>query len=198
MKRINYALISMALVAFISCSDSSTDPDLEEEEEISESGEITLEITGDYEVEKTGTASFWGAGESSFANDNGNSWQILTSDEANGTISFRLDFIFIYDDAVSRPEPGTYPVGGGGDADSPVFSAAYVNTESTANYISFGAEMCGIEEEYSHTGTLTLETSTPELVSGSFDFEAYYCWDDNVETVTITGEFTAPRSDLID
>ena len=60
MKRINYVLISMALVAFISCSDSSTDPVLEEEEKISESGEITLEITGDYEVEKNGHSKLLG------------------------------------------------------------------------------------------------------------------------------------------
>lgn len=199
MKRIILLLITINLAGFISCSDNTTDPELEEN--LSGPGEVTLEITGDFETEKKGTAMFWGAGESSFDNDYGSSWQILTSDESSNPFTFRLDFIFIYpDELVSRPEPGTYPIGEAsfGDAESPVFSAVYVNVEESSSFLSFGAEMCGVEEEYSHTGEMVIESSTAENVTGSFEFEAYFCSGGNTDTVTINGEFTAPRADLID
>ncbi|MEX0778822.1 MAG: hypothetical protein WD037_03760 [Balneolales bacterium] len=194
--------IILLLFGLMSCSDVSTDPELEEKEENTK-GTVSFAITGDYEIEKNGNATFWGAGESSFNNDNGHSWQLLTSDEHYpdpGVLTFRLDFIFLYpDEDVSRPEPGEYPIGSSASAespDSPVFSASYARVEDASGYFSHGAEMCGMEDEYSHTGTLTIETSTPELVSGSFDFEAYFCTNENTETVSITGEFTAPRADL--
>jgi len=200
----NLLVSVLFLLGVTACSDSSTDPDLENGLS-AELGEVTLEITGDYQTEKNGTASFWGAGESSFDNDYGHSWQLLTSDELYpdpGILTFRLDFIFLYpDETVSRPEPGSYPIGEASEAegpDSPVFSSIYARADAGTGFWSYAAEMCGLAEEYSHTGLLTIDTSTPELVTGSFDFEAYYCQDGETETVTITGDFSAPRADLID
>jgi hypothetical protein len=97
----------------------------------------------------------------------------------------------------------TYPIGLNSEAegpDSPVFTAVLVRTDDSITYVSFGAMICGIADEYSNTGELTIENSSLELVTGSFEFEAYFCQGngENKQTVTISGDFTAPRADLKD
>jgi|AntRauTorckE6833_2_1112554.scaffolds.fasta_scaffold10034_2 hypothetical protein len=91
----------------ISCSDTSTEQDVDEENGF---GNVQLQVTGDYEMQKTGEANFWGAGESSFANDDGRNWQLRMSDENfpdPGIQTFLLELIFTFEDEeVSRPTPG--------------------------------------------------------------------------------------------
>ncbi len=189
-------LITISLMMITNCSDNvsgTDDPD--------KPGSHNLEfsISGDVEDEKTGIIGFFGAGESSFANESDHMWQLLSEDSDPGPQTFRLDFIYMdLDEKVSRPVPGTYDVGSISyteDPDSPVFTVSYVNTQQSIAYSSAFAEICG--EEYAHTGTLTIDTSTEELVTGKFAFDAFACDQGSISaTINLTGEFTAPRLDL--
>ena len=199
--KLNSIIIAVAMLAAFACSDGifgSDDDDPEEQD----SHNLSFSISGDFEEEKTGVMGFWGAGESSFDNESEHHWQMLSEDSDPGPQTFRLDFVFLYqDEAVWRPDVGDYGIGDNSvmeGPEEPVFSATYIDTQRSTAYSSLFIQICGDVDEYEHSGVLSILSSTDELVTGSFEFEAYSCEGGNIgETIVITGEFEAPRLDLM-
>ncbi len=89
---------------------------------------------------------------------------------------------------VSRPAPGTYTIGSG---TAPSFEAGYSNIEGGLN------DDFSFETTESVGGSLVIETSTSDRVTGSFEFNAIHIDEGDNRTVTITGTFEAVSEDLL-
>jgi len=200
MKHANQLFLSLIVISvlLIGCDSEPTNPD-EVDPDIGENGpkpgEVTISISGDVEDEKTGTALFSGAG----VGGNEHSWGIHIDDSDPGphTYNFQLLFTDTDEEPIDQPEAGTYNIGNHvhtDDPDSPVFTGAYSDHEAGFLYFSL-TEMCG--GEYAHTGTLTIDSATEAVITGSFEFDAFYSnaedCDEGIMTTTITiaGEFAA-------
>lgn len=197
----NSIIMAMALLAVSGCSDGLFGGDDDDSDEQG-SHNLSFSISGDVEDEKTGVIGFWGAGESGFANESEHQWQMSSEDSNPGPQTFRLDFIFRFDDEpVNRPGVGDFGVGDNTTMEGPeepVFTVTYVDTQQSIAYSSHFIQLCGDVDEYEHSGILSIQSSTDELVTGSFEFEAYSCDGGTIgETIVITGEFEAPRLDLM-
>lgn len=177
-------LLLILLFGLFACSDNSTDPDENEGE-----GETSITVTGDFDAEKTGTASF--KGEQNI----GKTWGINIYDEFPQT--FHLYFQTgnpFGTDASTRPAPGTYEIGFN-ESDDSVFSAEYTaySDDGELSYTT-NTDLCG---ESAPDGTLTIESSTAESVEGSFEFDAvFYSVDADLEcdynrTIAVSGRFKA-------
>src|SRR5699024_6710306 len=97
------------------------------------------------------------------------------------------------------PEPGTYPIGFDGIQfpDGHTFSATYTdlvgglsNVDNWIDYDTFSGK----------TGSLILETVSPDKVTGSFEFTDYVygeesLFEEKIDSVQVSGSFTAFNSD---
>lgn len=165
--------ISMAIS---SCGDDNDNPPSQD------FGEVNFTVTGDFEAEKSGFADFDSLSSLSLT-----SWSIDTNDFSPQTFSLSFGNISATR-TVSRPAPGTYVIGqGGNEVDD--FSAIYthIENEDFANAIEYDTLL----EE--NAGTLTIETSNENEVKGSFNFTAFKRDDDFNVTgqIQVNGSFTA-------
>ncbi len=91
---------------------------------------------------------------------------------------------------MSRPSPGTYVIGQGGN-NVEAFSVVYtrIENEDFANAIEYDTSL----EE--NAGTLTIETSNENEVSGTFSFTAVKRDDQFNVTgqIQVSGSFTAKK-----
>lgn len=190
-------LIALLFLIGVSCSDNSTDPDIDS------FGEITLKVTGDFEAERTGYADFHGL-------DLGSTyvWQIAGNDLSPQT--FSLGISHISTDPIERPESGSYeittPAAGMAPWEEPgpmTFSPTYTHIENGdfEGAVEYSYVLC--TEEFPGGGTLNITSSTADKVSGTFQFTAHNIDIDDMGncilqgTIHISGSFDAlPRQTL--
>lgn len=174
----NKILVATTMVFFLlltlSCSDNSSGPD------DNGLGEASFTIAGDLEGEKTGIANF-----RAFEMSGIYTWDILIQD--TGQITYDISFSMLSDEAIERPEPGTYDIalsGFGGEDFNGSYSDYNDSQFNPTNYT------VGIS---STSGTLNITNSSEDLVEGTFQFTAVDA--DSGGTITVSeGEFSAvPR-----
>lgn len=179
-KYIAYSLLIIAMVWGAACSDNSTDSGS------GSPGDSNLTVSGTVEGEFSGWALF-----NYTETMGGYSWSINMTDNQTYNLSLSISSV---NDPINRPEPGTYVIGGGSSEFLPIY------TDIEAGGIGAGAdyEYSTLWEE--NTGTLTIEESTEETVTGSFQFYAGQTDDDGnlINTITVEGDFTAKNQELIE
>lgn len=175
---ITFFSIAILLVG-LSCSDNSTAP------ETDTPGESSVEVSGTIEGDYSGWATFTEA-ELPF---DMHSWRINMTDNN----SFKLSLSIESTGSISRPEVGTYTIGQTIGSNASDFTAIFTDLAS-------GGVGAGSDFEYSTvgseetTGTLVIEESTENDVSGHFYFKGAGDIDENgniIDPITTEGEFRA-------
>ena len=176
-----FALVVISL-ASISCSS-----DDEGSSENLDFGNFELSVTGDFTQETNGFADF-----DSLSAFGVNSWEISMNDINPSTVSLQLSLVSSTGE-VSQPSPGTYEIGFDANS-SDVFSAIYVhipdgNFFETVEYTTFSTA------DQAYGGSLIIETSNANVVSGSFNFTAAKVDDDFnvIGEIAVSGEFNARK-----
>lgn len=179
-----FKLFALVVMSLASTSCSSDD---EGSSENLDFGNFELSVTGDFTQDTSGFADFDGL--SAFGV---NSWEISMNDTNPSTVSLQLSLVSSTGE-VSQPSAGTYEIGFEANS-SDVFTAIYVhipdgNFFETVEYstLATGDQVYG--------GTLIIETSNANVVSGSFNFTAAKV-DDNfnvIGEIDVSGEFTARK-----
>lgn len=174
MKKISLIFILIYSTFLLSCSsddDNSAD--------LSGFGSATVNLSGDLEGTRTGMADFHYHELGSMY-----MWEISFHDLSPQT--FALTLMLQSHEPISRPTPGTYEIGFD-PLDPDVFSASFINIEDS-NFVD------SVEyDTFDNGGTLTIETSTDEKVTGHFEFTAN-SRDDNFNstgTIHVSGSFEA-------
>ncbi len=188
--RIYLLTMLFSLSVLFSCSDNASGPD----DGPSGRGQASFTITGDISGQKTGIAEFY-----SFSAFGVHSWTIDIFDI--GPSTFELSFVRVGNSPISRPAPGNYSIGSD-FLNSSGFTAFY--THGTGNnateYAPLFSGFCS--ENTEEGGTLTIENSSDDRVSGKFEFKASdYDFDESgncevLGTITVKGEFDAKRTSL--
>jgi len=176
------SILSILLLSFIACSsDDDASPSG------SNFGDFQLDVSGDFNAQKSGFADFDGL--EAFGSQ---TWEISMNDNNPSTVSLQF-MLFSAIGEVNQPSPGTYEIGFESNSDS-VFTAIYThipdgNFSETVEYSTLptGDQVYG--------GTLVIETSNANVVSGSFDFTAAKVDDDFnvVGEISVSGEFNARK-----
>lgn len=190
-------LVSLLAMGPAGCGDDSdnsggdpTDADaLDSGDEVPDVGSVTLTLSGEMERERAGTAEFILADSESIG-----AWMLSMGDASPRT--FNLSIVNISDDPseITRPGPGIYPIANQFDEPG-MFRASY---EHVGDYDQPYKYFYHTNNEVG--GTLTIETSTEAMMSGSFEFRANRSredpWSDEPRgEVEISGSFTAlPRA----
>jgi hypothetical protein len=179
-----------ASFTLISCDDDpvSSDDDL---------GAGSVSVSGDVNADASGIADFSGIEDGP---GGVHSWSITVNDFNPQT--FSLQFLHVAHDPISHPAEGTYEIGMGSstpfdEEDDMAFTGIYTHIENGdfMNAVEYSTLPC--DEDSDFEGTLTIESSESDLISGSFQFTAaYYDYDDmgNCEihgTIDVSGDFTA-------
>jgi len=180
-KKLTLFISSLLIIflGFTACSDSSTNSSSQ-----MNTGTGSFTISGDVEGNKTGIADF-----RAYESAGVHTWDILIYD--HNPMTFNVSFNLLSNDPIDRPSVGTYEL-------------------STGNFQ--GTEFMGIFTDYSEGmsqsegynvgiggtgGTLTITTSSENLMEGTFEFTAVTFDDDGAidGSVSVTdGEFSAvPR-----
>lgn len=177
MKKISLIFTLIISTIFLSCSSD----DDNNSHGNSELGSVTITLSGDLEGTRTGFADFHLQEVGSV-----HSWSLSFYDYNPQTFSSSLMIAGL--GGVSKPTPGTYEIGFAAN-DSNVFFGSFVNIENN----DFGNAV-----EYStfeSVGTLTIETSTDERVTGHFEYTAHT--DDDMGnisgTINVSGSFDAKK-----
>jgi hypothetical protein len=183
-----------AMFLIISCDDdpASTDDDL---------GEGSVSVTGDINAEASGIADFWGIEDGPGGI---HSWEIYINDYAPST--FSLQFMQVSQEPISRPQEGTYEVGLSVENpfdgnDERVFSGIYNHFEDGdyINPLEYSSFPCAGDPDFG--GTLTIESSDSDMISGHFQFTAaHYEFDDSgnceiLGTIELNGNFATVERD---
>ena len=179
------SLISFALVSCSDDDDKNSGPAGGTPDPSSDLGNITLAVTGDVEAEHSGMADF-------FQMDVGNTriWELNMHDYSPQTFDLTL-MLTSTPDKISRPEPGSYTIGFSG-TDPYVFHGmySYIEDSDYANSREYSTM-------WSETnGTLIIETSTEQTITGTFEFTANHYDDDTQEKsdpITVSGSFSANK-----
>lgn len=184
--RLLITFFSMAiLLGGLSCSDNSTAPDNDTP------GESSVVVSGTIEGEYSGWATF---NKADLPQDM-QSWSIDMTDNSTFTLSLSIAST----GSISRPEAGTYTIGHSIGFDSSDFAAIFTDIET-------GGVGAGADYEYSTvgseetTGTLVIEESSDNEVSGHFSFNGAGEIDENgniIDPVTIEGEFRAVNQENV-
>lgn len=189
--RIYLLTILFSLSILLSCSDNSAGPD----EGPSGRGQASFTIAGDITGQKTGIAEFY-----SFSAFGVHTWSISIFDI--GPSTYELDFTIIDTSSISRPVNGIYNLDTN-LAPTIGFKAIYSNIigNNVTEYTPFiSAVFC--PEITGDGGTLTIENSTDDRVSGKFEFTASnFDFDESgncvvLGAVTVKGEFDAKKTSL--
>jgi len=182
--------IIILLFAFLSCSDSSAGPD----EGPSGGGSASFTVSGAVNGQKSGIAEFY-----SFSAFGVHTWTIDIFDV--GPSTFELSFVRVGNSPISRPAPGNYSIGSD-FLDSSGFTAFYTHGtgSNSTEYAPIFSGFCS--DNQGEGGTLTIENSSDNSVSGKFEFKASdYDFDESgncevLGTVTVKGEFDAKKTTL--
>ena len=187
MKGVN-ALTAIVLMAAltVSCSDNGTSSS----DDGSLFGSITVDVSGAIEaqhecINSSGCVVSFGLDEFEILNTT-----FFTFSIDSGTFTtFLLDFnTTSLNEPISRPAAGTYTLGSG---DYPSFNGGYSNIEQGRN------DEFSFDTTENVGGTLIIETSTNERVTGIFEFDAIHIDAGDNRTVTITGTFEAVNMELL-
>lgn len=178
-KLLKSTLLLILLFGLFACSDNSTDPN---ENEGPEFGEVNFTVTGDLEGEKSGIADFDHLVIPPFSEE----WQIHTTDISPQTFILTFSLLSTVHQ-LDRPGPGTYEIG--------FIPAAADNSNEVffADYVDLGGDNYSVLGEGSG-GSLVIEESTDEIVSGSFNCTLVELNEDGstvIGSIQIEGEFTA-------
>ncbi len=176
------------IFALSGCSDNSSSTTSSDEH----FGYISLTVTGAIDAvhecdNSPGCVVSFGRSQFEIGNNTYYTW-LIESGDYTSFLPFEISTTSI-NTAVSRPSPGTYDIG---SEMAPSFSAGYSNIEG------------GLNDDHSYEttnqtgGTLTIESSTNERVTGSFEFTAVHIDEGNSQTVTISGRFEAVSEDILD
>ncbi len=163
------------------CSDNGNDPDVDTP------GDATVTISGEIEGEHEG----WGLFNQSEL-PQGEDWGIQLTNNSSFHVQISLWSI---DGSVTRPSPGSYTI----SSETSDFTGIYTDLESGGIGAGADYEYSTIHEETG--GTLIIESSTDEEVSGSFEFVAAHDTDEHGNVygfVTVSGEFTATNQNLLE
>ena len=185
---LNIITLAILMALTISCSDNgsnSTGPD-----EIF--GSISMTVTGAIDAvhecdNRASCVVSFGEVITEIGSTTIYTWQI----EAGDFTTF-LPFGFSstsFNSPVNRPAPGSYTLGSGM---APSFEAGYSNIEGGLN------DDFSFETTDSVGGTLVIETSTSERVTGSFEFDAIHIDEGDNRTITVTGTFEAINEELLE
>jgi hypothetical protein len=186
MNLIRHIPLSLLLLGTLACDDSSDngEPDGPTGGGDPYMGEAVVVVSGaierEHECGSVNCPVFFGEGEyGSFG------FRILMGTYSSFSLEIKQS-----NEHLTRLEPGTYDVSEQFNTSS--FGAVYFD-DSIQDDRSFETHHPGAG------GTLTIETSTPERVTGSFELVAANGGpdDDAVETITVTGEFVAVAEALI-
>lgn len=185
-QRLLIIVFAMAiLLAGLSCSDNSTSP------ESDTPGESSVEVSGTIEGEYSGWATF---NKAELPQDM-ESWSINMTDNT----TFNLSLNIASSGSISRPGTGTYTIGHSIGFDATDFAAIFTD-------IASGGIGAGADYEYSTvgsdetTGTLVIEESSENEVSGRFSFNGAGDIDENgniIDPITAEGEFTAVNQENV-
>jgi hypothetical protein len=148
-------------------------------------GDVELTVRGDVEGARTGMADFHGD-----ENVGLHYWQISMHD--HGPQSFSLTLTKSSVDPIERPGVGTHVLDGPENGFSAVFT--HIPDGDYANATEYSDVLC--RDELGLGGTLTISSSSDEMVAGSFQFVlADYDLDETgcvlLGSVEVEGEFTA-------
>lgn len=144
-------------------------------------GEVTITLSGDLQGTRTGIADF-----NHLDLGNLHEWELSFNDYSPNT--FDMSLILLGEDLPEVPSPGTYEIGFE-PMSSNVFLGSFYNfiNEDYDNAIEYSTMQSG--------GTLTIQTSNSERITGSFDFVAQSRDDygNVLESVQISGTFSANK-----
>ena len=148
-------------------------------------GEVELTLSGDLDGVRAGMADFYGQEAAGL-----HLWEISMHDFSPQT--FSLTLIRSALDSVQRPDVGTYEIDGNDTGFSAIFT--HIPDGDFANVTEYADVLC--RDEFGLGGTLTIETSSDELVTGRFQFtvadvdlDASGCVA--LGSIDVEGEFTA-------
>jgi hypothetical protein len=185
-----FILFTALSFLLISCDDSSTNTD-------DDIADASVSVTGDVNADLSGQAYF-----SEMDDGPGGiySWQIVLNDFNPQT--FSLQFQHVSNDPIEQPAEGTYEIRTGSETpfdenENPVFTGIYTDIEDGdyADATEYSTHLC--DEETDLGGTLVIETSETDLISGTFEFTAANIDFDETGncvihgTIEVSGEFTA-------
>jgi hypothetical protein len=182
--------ILFSLSVLLSCSDNSAGPD----EGPSGKGQASFTITGDITGQKTGIAEFY-----SFSAFGVHTWSIDIYDI--GPTTYDLSFSRVDLSPISRPATGNYTLNSD-FMDTSGFTVIY-STGSGNSAVEYTPIFSGLCPELTDEGgTLTIENSSDDRVSGKFEFTASnFDFDASgncvvLGTITVKGEFEAKKTSL--
>ena len=180
-----HAILMVLFISFalISCSDdddrNATPLDIGDSM-VSALGVVNLSISSDLEGPRTGIADF-----DHMDLGSRQVWEISMQDYSPKTFDLKIRQI---SEEASRPEPGSYGIGSN-VSDPNIY---------WVDFTLFENHDFAKAEEYStmfeQAGTLIIETSNDEGVSGSIEFTGHKYLDDTtdmISSITVSGNFTA-------
>ena len=129
-------------------------------------GSFSVTVTGDAELTASGDGVFHGPGAE------GSWFATINSPEISMTIL----------SGSGRPSPGTHQLAGSGEDGSFGEGETGISLQFQEGEVNFSGE--------SDSGTLTIDSSSADRVSGSFSFDAVSFGGEQIQ-VTVTGTFTA-------
>ena len=170
--RLIITITAILLVLMFACSDSSSDPDFDDE-----TGRASFTISGDLQGNFEGEAFFVTINAGGFFTAN-----LSIADDADQE-SFLLVFTTTSTNSISVPA-GTYQIGLPESEllDASMFVATL--TDFTGNVPKV------FQTADENAGTLTVSRSTDRIMEGTFRYEAR---GDGGEEVTVEGSFTAAK-----
>ena len=171
--------VLLAIVGQIACgeTENTTEPILEDK------GDLTLLVSGDdISHTLTGKAVFGTARTSSGADE----WVLFLWRGDQLRYQSQFDVLDMFRASLDRPEPGTYTMAAFSDG-------ARADQEFAGRYIfSFGISYGVFHVE---SGTLTIETSSDQEISGSFEMTAViderFSTEVSADTAMVSGTFRA-------
>src|SRR5690554_3353676 len=184
-QKCSFLLMLFILSALISCSDNDKNIDPPSEPELKSAlGSASLNFSGEIEGQHKALADF-----DDLYIGKRNTWKITMQDYSPQTFEVTI-FKMSSTGGAARPVPGTYEIGG--NLSSPnVYWATVVLRESES--ISEVIEYSSMVDK---TGTLIIDASDDEAVSGSLEFTAHQYDPVSLEvlnTTTVTGSFIAKQ-----
>lgn len=175
---IRISITSLFAIAIAVLAVGCGDDDNGDDNQGTAQGEGALQISGDYEGEKSGRAHF----DDDYPADG--LWRISISDETEWELTFTWD--------QGRPETGSYTLGNYSSVASGDFGPAFQHIDISPDV--YGPEPANLSETF---GTLEITESSEDVVAGTFSATLYRS---NMEGEAVggqvaisEGEFTAHR-----
>lgn len=184
MKYVKLTFLSILPLLFFSLTCCSSDDDSASNE--TNFGDFNLNVSGDFNATKSGFADFDKLDINTFE-----TWELNMIDTNPQSLSLTLSLNSATSE-INQPTPGTYEIGFEPNSNS-IFSVVYTHIPDGNFSESVEYTTLPVDDNGSFGGTLTIETSNSEVVSGNFEFTVAKLDDNfNVDgTINVSGTFSA-------